>query len=222
MAPRLRLVLFGPPGAGKGTQAQLLKQQLGVPHISSGDLFRYHRQEGTPLGHRVAQYMDQGLLVPDEVTIDIILEKVLSLPVKEGFLLDGFPRNRNQAEALEKALGARSRGLDRVVYTDVPEAELVRRLGGRFICRRCQAPHSIAAGAATLQCQHCGGELYQRADDAPAAVRQRIQVYQQETLPVLDFYRQQGLLVEISGVGGISEVNGRVLEALGWNPAPVP
>jgi adenylate kinase len=145
----LRLVLFGPPGAGKGTQAQLLKQQLGVPHISSGDLFRYHRQEGTPLGHRVAQYMDQGLLVPDEVTIDIVLEKVLSLPVKEGFLLDGFPRNRNQAEALEKALGTRSRGLDRVVYTDVPEAELVRRLGGRFICRRCQAPHSIAAGVAT-------------------------------------------------------------------------
>jgi adenylate kinase len=157
------------------------------------------------------------------VTIDIVLEKVLSLPVKEGFLLDGFPRNRNQAEALEKALGTRSRGLDRVVYTDVPEAELVRRLGGRFICRRCQAPHSIAAGAATtLQCQHCGGELYQRADDAPAAVRQRIQVYQQETLPVLDFYRQQGLLVEISGVGGISEVNRRVLEALGWNQAPVP
>ena len=200
-----------------------MKEQLGVPHISSGDLFRYHRQEGTPLGHRVAQYMDQGLLVPDEVTIDIVLEKVLSLPVKEGFLLDGFPRNRNQAEALEKALGTRSRGLDRVVYTDVPETELVRRLGGRFICRRCQAPHSIAAGAATtLRCQHCGGELYQRADDAPAAVRQRIQVYQQETLPVLDFYRQRGLLVEISGVGGISEVNRRVLEALGWNPAPVP
>ena len=202
-----------------------MKEQLGVPHISSGDLFRYHRQEGTPLGHRVAQYMDQGLLVPDEVTIDIVLEKVLSLPVKEGFLLDGFPRNRNQAEALEKALETSSRSLDRVVYTDVPEAELVRRLGGRFICRLCQAPHTIAPigiGAATLQCQHCGGELYQRADDAPAAVRRRIQVYQQETLPVLDFYRQRGLLVEISGVGGISEVNRRVLEALGWNPAPVP
>lgn len=213
----LRLVLFGPPGAGKGTQAQLLKQQLGVPHISSGDLFRYHRQEGTPLGQRVAQYMDQGLLVPDQVTIDIVLEKVLALPKKEGFLLDGFPRNRNQAEALENALETRSRALDRVVYADVPEEELVRRLGGRFTCRRCHAPHTIAdAGtAATLQCQHCGGELYQRADDAPAAVRRRIQVYRQETLPVLDFFRERGLLVEICGVGDIDAVNQRMLAALG-------
>lgn len=201
-----------------------MKKQLGVPHISSGDLFRYHRQEGTPLGLRVAQYLDEGLLVPDEVTIDVVLEKVLSLPVEEGFLLDGFPRNRNQAEALERALEVRSHGLDRVMYIDVPEADLVVRLGGRFICRQCQAPHTIAdaGAAATLQCQHCGGELYHRADDAPAAVRRRIQVYQQETLPVLDFYRQRGLLAEICGVGGISAVNRRMLAALGWNSPPGP
>jgi adenylate kinase len=214
---KLRLVLFGPPGAGKGTQAQLLKAQVGVPHISSGDIFRHQIQERTYLGQLVAQYIEQGLLVPDETTIEITLQKILSLPSEEGFLLDGFPRNRNQAAALAKALALRSQKLDRVIYIDVSQAELIRRLAKRSLCNQCQAPHTLSQSNSekSIKCQHCGGKLYQRPDDKPAAVRQRIQVYQKETIPTLDFYREHGLLMAVSGLGSISEVNQRVLSGLG-------
>ena len=212
-------MLFGPPGAGKGTQAQLLAEQLKISHIGSGDLFRHHVQQGTPLGLRASEFMNRGVLVPDEVTIDIVLDKVLSLNSEEGFILDGFPRNRNQAEVLEDALMRRARGLDKVVYIQVPEPELVKRLAGRFSCRQCQAPHSIpkesSGPAPDLTCQRCGGELYQRPDDTPEAVQKRIQVYQDETLPVLGYYRERGILAEVAGVGNIESVNQRVLEALG-------
>ena len=210
----LRLVLVGPPGAGKGTQAQFLTYKLGVPHISSGDLFRHNLRENTPLGLRAAEFMKQGLLVPDEVTIDIVLDKVLSLHSTQGFVLDGFPRNVNQAEVLEEALKTRSRGLDRVVYLQVPEDELLRRLGGRFSCRDCQAPHAVEPGAAPGRCDRCGGELYQREDDRPVAVTQRISVYFNETLPVLDFYRGRDLLEAVDGVDTVEAVFERVMLAL--------
>ena len=210
----LRLVLVGPPGAGKGTQAQFLTDKLGVPHISSGDLFRHNLLENTPLGLRAAEFMKQGLLVPDEVTIDIILDKVLSLHSTEGFILDGFPRNVNQAEVLEEALKTRSRGLDRVVYLQVPEDELLRRLGGRFSCRDCQAPHAVEPGAAPGRCDRCRGELYQREDDRPEAVSQRISVYFNETMPVLDFYRGRSLLKAVDGVDTVEAVFERVMLAL--------
>ena len=142
MAEGVRLALFGPPGAGKGTQAQLLVDQLAIPHISSGDLFRHHLREETPLGLRAAEYMRQGVLVPDELTIDIVLERVMAINSEDGFILDGFPRNRNQAQVLDHALDRRARGLDKVVYIEVSEQELGRRLAGRFSCRECQAPHS--------------------------------------------------------------------------------
>ena len=223
-------MLFGPPGAGKGTQAQLLAEQLKVSHIGSGDLFRHHLQQGTPLGLRASEFMNRGVLVPDEVTIDIILDKVLSLNSEDGFILDGFPRNRNQAEVLEDALTRRARGLDKVVYIQVPEPELVKRLAGRFSCRQCQVPHSIPnessgpeGSAPDLTCQRCGGELYQRPDDTPKAVQKRIQVYKDETLPVLSFYQNLGILAEVAGVDNIESVNQRVLEALGVPEAsPVP
>lgn len=213
----LRLVLFGPPGAGKGTQAQLLKERLGMNHISSGDLFRYHLRQGTELGKRAAEYINQGLLVPDEVTIDIVLAQVLALSDEDGFILDGFPRTTTQAAALQEALRNRSRELDKVVFINVPQEELVRRLGGRFTCPQCQAPFTISdAGQETsLKCERCGEPLYQRPDDRPEAVRQRIEVYQQETVPVLDFYRKEGLLAEICGVGSVECVNRRALAALG-------
>lgn len=215
------MVLFGPPGAGKGTQAQLLAERLKISHISSGDLFRNHLQAGTPLGLKAADYMNRGDLVPDELTIDIALEKVMSLNADEGFILDGFPRNRLQAKALEDALEARARGLDKVVYIDVPEGELLRRLEGRFVCRQCQTPHSITIDETDgpsdreLICERCGGELYQRADDLPEAVQKRIEVYKSETVPVLDFYRERDILADVPGVDTVEKINKRVLEALG-------
>ncbi len=211
----VRMVLFGPSGAGKGTQAQLLKDQLGVVHIASGDLFRNHLRLGTPLGRRISEYVNQGSLVPDEVTIDIVLDKVMPLTSTAGFILDGFPRNIHQAEVLEGKLTGDVRKLDKVVAIDVPEDVLVARLGGRYTCRQCQVPYAVAPGDKPPKCLACGGELYQRADDAPVAVQRRIQVYLQETFPVLDFYRKRGLLAEVSGVGMVEEVNVRVLAALG-------
>jgi len=215
------LVLFGPPGAGKGTQAQLLTERLKISHISSGDLFRHHLQAETPLGLKAADYMNRGVLVPDELTMDIALEKVMSISSDEGFILDGFPRNRLQAKALEEALQTRARDVDKVVYIDVPEDELLRRLAGRFVCRQCQAPHSLARGGTDgspdreLICEQCGGELYQRTDDRPEAVQTRIEVYKSETVPVLDFYRERDILANIPGVDTVEHINQRVLEALG-------
>ena len=217
-----RLVLFGPPGAGKGTQALFLKERLSLPHLGSGDLFRHHLREKTALGVRAAEFMNQGLLVPDEVTIDIMLNEVLGLPQAEGFILDGFPRTQIQAVALDQALKQGSRNLDQVLLIDVPKEELVRRLGGRYICRDCQAPHTLAEldRPGESRCSRCGGELYQRPDDSDKNVRKRIEVYRTETVPVLEFYREQGLLADISGLGSVESVSQRVLEVMGPELAP--
>ena len=225
MAPGLRFVLFGPPGAGKGTQGRLLKDRLNVTHISSGDLFRHHLGQGTPLGLRAKEYMSRGELVPDDVTIGIILDEVMGVPEGDGFILDGFPRNTNQAQELEKVLTAESRDLDKVVHIDVSESELLRRLGGRFTCRACQMPHSVGEGedGGAKKCNRCGGELYQRDDDRPEAVKKRIDVYNEETMPVLGFYRERGILVNIPGDDTVDEVNKQVLAALGaLSRAPKP
>ena len=214
------MVLFGPPGAGKGTQAHLLKDRLKISHISSGDLFRNHLRQGTPLGLQASEYMNKGELVPDTVTIEIVLDKVMSVPDDEGFILDGFPRNPNQAQELEKALVGGSRNLDKVVHIDVSEPVLLRRLGGRYVCRDCQAPSAVCEGedSAAKKCGNCGGELYQREDDNPQAVKRRIQVYYEDSMPVLGFYRERGVLVDIPGDGTVEDVNKQVLTALGRNP----
>ncbi|CAI8011025.1 Adenylate kinase [Geodia barretti] len=190
-----KLVLFGPPGAGKGTQAQLLKEQLHVDHISSGDLFRHHLSNGTELGQLARSYMNQGVLVPDNVTIDMVLDRISQLSESDGFLLDGFPRNANQAHALEGALNTNGHNIHRVVHIQVNDTELIRRLSNRYICRD-------------------GGDIYQRDDDTPEAVANRIAVYHQETTPVLDFYRERGLLSDVPGEGSIATVNQLVLDAL--------
>ena len=217
MASSFRLALFGPPGAGKGTQAQLLKDQLQIAHISSGDLFRFHIQQGTDLGIRASEFMKQGLLVPDDLVIEMVLDKVLELGNESGFILDGFPRTRDQAVALDEALARKSRGLDGALLVSVPETELVRRLGGRFICRECQAPYNLeeAQFAAPPRCSRCGGELFQRDDDRREAIQVRIQVYQEQTEPVLDFYREKGLLAEISAVGAVEDIYRNATAALG-------
>ena len=214
MGQGLRLVLFGPPGAGKGTQSKLLTERFQLAHVSSGDLFRQNLQKGTPVGLRAKEFMAQGILVPDEVTIDIILTKVMSINTEDGFILDGFPRNTRQALELEGALTTRSRGLDCVVHIDVSEPELVRRLGGRYICRSCQAPYTVEIDAEFQVCERCGGELYQREDDRPEAVEKRIVVYREETLPLLNFYGDRGILVEIPGGDTVEEVNRRIVAAL--------
>ena len=214
MAGSLRLVLFGPPGAGKGTQAQLLVDRYELAHVSSGDIFRHNLRQGTPLGLRAKEYMDRGELVPDEVVIDIMLDKIMSIHADEGFILDGFPRNTSQAEALETALTARARNVDRVLHIDVTEDELARRLGGRYVCRECQAPYTLSEDAGAPGCKRCNGELYQRDDDRPEAVQRRIDVYRQETMPVLDFYRTRGLLTDIPGQDTVDGVFSSIVNTL--------
>ena len=219
VATNLRLILLGPPGAGKGTQALLLKEQLEIEHVSSGDLFRHHLSNGTELGEIARGYMNQGALVPDEVTIGMVLGRVRSMPTGQGFMLDGFPRNTNQAEALDGALEHRGQKIDRVVHISVPDDELIRRLSNRYICRKCQKPftRTPASGEPPQSCNECadGGEIYQRDDDTPYAVANRLIVYHQETAPVLDFYRDAGLLATIPGEGTVETVNKSVLAALG-------
>ena len=207
-------MLFGPPGAGKGTQAQLLADRYELAHVSSGDIFRHNLRQGTPLGLRAKEYMDRGELVPDEVVIDIMLDKIMSIHADEGFILDGFPRNTNQAEALETALTARARNVDRVLHIAVTEEELARRLGGRYVCRECQAPYTLSEDADAPGCERCNGELYQRDDDRPEAVQRRIDVYRQETMPVLDFYRTRGLLTDIPGQDTVDGVFSSIVKAL--------
>ena len=214
MANNLRLVLFGPPGAGKGTQAQMLTDRFDLAHISSGDIFRHNLREGTALGLRAKEYMDRGELVPDEVVIDIMLDKVMSIDPAEGFILDGFPRNTKQAGALETKLVGAARNIDRVLHIDVPEDELSRRLGGRYVCRECQAPYTHQGTGPAPKCERCGGELYQRDDDRPEAVQKRIGVYREETMPVLAFYRERGLLTDIPGRDTVDGVFQRIVEAL--------
>lgn len=214
MAEGLRLVLFGPPGAGKGTQAQLLTDRFDLAHISSGDIFRHNLRQGTPLGLRAKEFMDRGELVPDEVVIDIMLDKIMSIHTDDGFILDGFPRNTRQAGELEKALTARARNIDKVLHIKVAEDELVKRLGGRFVCRDCQAPFTHHGNAPAPACERCNGELYQRDDDRPEAVQRRIDVYREETMPVLAFYRERGLLVDIPGKDSVDGVFKRIVDAL--------
>ena len=210
----MRLVLFGPPGAGKGTQAQLLTERLQLPHISSGDLFRHNLRQSTPLGLRAKEYMNRGDLVPDEVVIDIMLDKIMSVHSDDGFILDGFPRNTRQAEDLEKALTTRGRNIDFVLHIDVPQIELARRLGGRYVCRECQAPYTHDGTGDPPVCSRCGGDLYQRDDDCPEAVQKRIAVYLEETTPVLDFYRSRGLLIDVPGQDAVDAVFQRIVDAL--------
>ena len=207
-------MLFGPPGAGKGTQAQLLVDRYDLAHVSSGDIFRSNLRQGTPLGLRAKEYMDRGELVPDEVVIDIMLDKIMSIHSDDGFILDGFPRNTRQATELEEALAARARNVDRVLHIDVPEDELSRRLGGRYVCRECQAPYTIDDASDVRTCERCSGELYQRDDDRPEAVQKRIDVYREETTPVLAFYRERGLLSDIPGKDTVDGVFKSIVAAL--------
>lgn len=207
-------MLFGPPGAGKGTQAELIEKKFGTVHISTGDILRDAVANGSEIGRLAKSYMNRGELVPDKVAIDIVIAKLQEIGEK-GFLLDGFPRTVAQAEALDKALMANNLALERVISLDVPEEELVRRLSGRRVCPGCGAIYhidNIPDGA--VNCTSCGGVLMQRADDNSESVRNRLRVYNEQTSPVLDYYRSQGILSEVDAVGTVEEVFDRLMEAL--------
>jgi len=211
------LVLLGAPGAGKGTQAAVISRELNLPHLASGDLFRQAVQKGTKLGELVKSYMERGALAPDDVTIQVISERLNESDCAEGCVFDGFPRTLEQAKALDKALAERGKALDKAIYIDVPEKELMKRLGGRWVCRQCQAPyHEVTSPPKTSgKCDRCGGELYQRPDDNETTIKERLKVYFAQTTPLLDYYQEKGKLVKIDGKLGIEQVAESVLEALG-------
>lgn len=212
----MNLVMLGPPGAGKGTQAALLAERLGTPHVASGDLFREALREETELGLTAKSYMERGELVPDEVTIAMVRERLQRPDCDSGVILDGFPRTIEQAEALQALLAEQNKKIDAALFIDAAEDELVRRLSSRWTCRNCQAVYNVISNPPREEgrCDVCGGELYQRADDVPETVRNRIRVYRQQTSPLIDYYRDQELLVTIKSEGGIERVQHKVLEAL--------
>jgi adenylate kinase len=201
----LRVILLGAPGSGKGTQAERLAEITGMVHLSSGDLFRQAEKEGTELGKLAKSYMEKGLLVPDEVVVKIVLERIAGN--RAGVILDGFPRTLEQAESLDKALG--EDGIDKAVYIEVSRDELLKRLSGRWICRQCQKPyHLVSSPPKTAnRCDGCGGELYQRPDDTLETAEKRLEVYFKQTSPLVEYYRKKGRLVEIAGEKPIETVS---------------
>jgi adenylate kinase len=210
------IILLGAPGAGKGTQAAMMAQQLKLVHVATGDLFRQALNQGTALGKQAKSYMEQGKLVPDSITIQMVLERLAAPDCKPGVILDGFPRNLEQAQALDKALVGQSKAIDRVVYIKVADQELLRRLSGRWICRNCQTPYHMVNSPPRVpgKCDKCGGELYQRPDDKEETVRERLKVYAAQTAPLIDYYTKAGKLLEIDGVGTEDEVAKRIVSAL--------
>lgn len=214
----MRIVLVGPPGAGKGTQAAFLAKNLAIPHIATGDLFRANMSQGTELGRKAKEYMSAGQLVPDEITIGMAKDRMAQPDAEDGFLLDGFPRNIAQAKALDAYLEEAGRKLDAVLDLEVPEDEVVKRIAGRRICRN-DSSHVFHVEYSTPKtdgvCDVCGGELYQREDDREETVRKRLEVYHSETEPIIDHYKAQGLVTTISALGAVGEVTERAMSALG-------
>lgn len=213
----MRVIFLGAPGAGKGTQARLLATQWEVPHIATGDMLRQAVANGTKLGLEAKACMVRGDLVPDEVVIRIVADRLAEPDARRGFVLDGFPRTVAQAEALGKFLKDRGLELDRVIFFEVSPAEILRRLTGRRVCQRCGSPFHLAASPPKVAgvCDRCGGELVQRADDGEAVVRERIGVYAKQTSPLLDYYRSRGLLASVAGEGVPDAVASRIREAVG-------
>ncbi|MGB9774415.1 MAG: adenylate kinase [Bacteroidota bacterium] len=212
----MRIILFGPPGVGKGTQANLLAEKFHIPQISTGDILREAVHNKTPLGLKAKLYMDRGALVPDQVMIEIIRETIASDKCANGFILDGFPRTVAQAKALDAILRDLHIKLDVVIDLAADEDEVVRRLSNRLTCRQCGAVYNLATNSLPQdnRCPRCGGELYQRDDDKPEVVRNRLRVYHETTAPVRTYYAQQGLLQSVDGMGTIADVQQRILNSL--------
>jgi adenylate kinase len=211
----MRAIFLGPPGAGKGTQARVLAREWGVPHIATGDMLREAMAAGTPLGRQAKGYYDRGELVPDDVIVGLIADRLRQPDAARGFLLDGFPRTIAQGEALDRMLKDFGQALDAVLFFEVAEPELLRRLTGRRLCRQCQTAFHLVSAPPKREgvCDQCGGELYQRADDSEATVRNRLQVYARQTAPLLDYYRGHGLLTAVNGEGSVEAIQAAIRRA---------
>lgn len=213
----MNLLIMGPPGGGKGTQCEVLTKELNITHISTGDMFRENVKAGTELGKKAKEYMDAGQLVPDELVVAMVKDRLSKPDCANGFLLDGFPRTIPQAEALDAALAEMGIKLDAVLNIAVPRAKLLDRLTGRRVCRSCGATYHVIFNppAEEGKCGKCGGELYQRSDDTEATVNQRLDVYEAQTAPLIDYYGKQGLLRETDGDQEIGKVTKDILASIG-------
>ena len=215
----MNIVLMGPPGAGKATQADVMARNLFVPHISTGDIFRANIKAGTELGQLANQYISKGDLVPDEVTLAMIKDRLAEDDCAKGFILDGLPRTIGQADALEAILAEQGKQLDKVVNIDVPEELLIARLCGRRVCRNCSQTYHLENNPPTEagRCDECGGELYQRADDSEETIKNRLEVYRAQSEPLIAYYEQKGLLLSINGNQTINNVLMDIGKGLGQN-----
>lgn len=213
----MKLVLLGPPGAGKGTQAKYIVDKLGIPHISTGDIFRKNIKEQTPLGIKAKEYIDKGQLVPDEVTVGIVEDRIKQEDCKAGFLLDGFPRTVAQADALDEVLLSMSTALDHVINIKVPTERLVERLTGRRVCPKCGASFHVIFNSPKQEgiCDYCNGDLVQRADDSAETVGNRLNVYEKQTQPLIEYYGSKGLLRDIDGEQHMAKVFDDICTVLG-------
>jgi adenylate kinase len=216
------VIFLGAPGAGKGTQAAEVAKELKLAHIATGDMFRDAQKRGTALGLKAKEYMEKGQLVPDELTVAMLLERVAQPDCAQGVIFDGFPRTLGQAEALDKAFAGQGKQIDKVVYINVPDEELIGRLGGRWICRQCQTPyHEISAPPKVKgKCDKCGGELYPRADDQPATIKNRLQVFHSQTSPLIEYYKKTGKLTEVNGIGTVDEILKKIIGVLKKGASP--
>lgn len=208
----MRIILLGPPGAGKGTQANKIEEEFGIPQLATGDIIRLAIKEGTEWGKKAESFVREGQLVPDEVVIGIVKERLSRDDVRRGFILDGFPRTLKQAEALETMLQDLGITIDAVLYFDIPAEELVRRLSARRVCENCQTPYNLISSPPRNDevCDRCGGKLVQRPDDTPEVIRKRLAVYEEQTKPLVEFYAKKGLLRVVPSSGTIEETYAKV------------
>ena len=213
----MKIVMLGAPGAGKGTQAQRIAEKYGIPHISTGDIFRSNIKAGTELGKKAKSFIDQGLLVPDEVTIGMLLDRIHEVDCKNGYILDGFPRTIPQAESLTEALAANGEAIDFALNVDVPDANIVNRMAGRRACLKCGATYHIQFAAPKKEgiCDKCGSELVLRDDDKPETVQKRLEIYHDQTHPLIEYYEKKGVLHTVDGTQTMEDVFKNITDILG-------
>ena len=212
----MKIIMLGAPGAGKGTQAKMLADKYAIPHISTGDIFRANIKNGTDLGKKAKEYMDQGLLVPDELTVDLVVDRIQQEDCKEGYILDGFPRTIPQAESLDKALNSLNDKIDYAVNVEVPDENIVNRMSGRRACVACGATYHLVHIPTKVEgiCDRCGAELILREDDKPETVQKRLTIYHEQTQPLIDYYQGKNALVEVDGTVDMNDVFNAIVKIL--------